>query len=53
MQRIVTAWCWTAWVLIVLLGFPIVCVVFALTALVARLKRHAAEAESAMASRPE
>ena len=32
MQRIVTAWCWTAWVLIVLLGFPIVCVVFALTA---------------------
>ena len=32
MQRIVTAWCWTAWVLIVLLGFPVVCVVFALTA---------------------
>ena len=31
-QRLVTAWCWTAWVLIVLLGFPIMCVVFALTA---------------------
>jgi len=30
--RLVTAWCWTAWVLIVLLGFPVVCVVFALTA---------------------
>jgi 1-acyl-sn-glycerol-3-phosphate acyltransferase len=32
MQRLVTAWVWTLWVLIVLLGFPIICVVFALTA---------------------
>jgi 1-acyl-sn-glycerol-3-phosphate acyltransferase len=32
MQRLVSAWVWTAWVLIVLLGFPIACVIFALTA---------------------
>jgi 1-acyl-sn-glycerol-3-phosphate acyltransferase len=32
MQRLVSAWVWTAWVLIVLLGFPIACVIFAVTA---------------------
>jgi len=32
MQRLVSAWVWTVWVLSVLLGFPIACVVFALTA---------------------
>jgi 1-acyl-sn-glycerol-3-phosphate acyltransferase len=32
MQRLVSAWVWTAWVLIVLLGFPIACVIFACTA---------------------
>src|SRR5690349_11167737 len=32
MQRLVSAWVWTAWVLIVLLGFPVACVIFAATA---------------------
>ena len=32
MQRLVTSWVWTVWVLAVLFGFPIVCVLFALTA---------------------
>ena len=32
MQRLVSAWVWTAWVLIVLLGFPFACVIFAVTA---------------------
>ena len=32
MQRLVSAWVWTAWVLIVLLGFPVACLVFACTA---------------------
>jgi 1-acyl-sn-glycerol-3-phosphate acyltransferase len=31
-QRVVTAWCWVAWILIVLLGFPVVCLLFVLTA---------------------
>jgi 1-acyl-sn-glycerol-3-phosphate acyltransferase len=32
MQRIVSAWVWTVWVLAVLVGFPIACVLFLLTA---------------------
>jgi 1-acyl-sn-glycerol-3-phosphate acyltransferase len=32
MQRLVTAWVWTLWVLAVVLGFPVVTVVFACTA---------------------
>ena len=32
MQRLVTAWVWTVWVLIVLVTFPLVCVLFACTA---------------------
>ena len=32
MQRLVTAWVWTVWVLIVLVTFPSVCVLFACTA---------------------
>jgi len=32
MQRLVTSWVWTVWVLAVLFGFPIACVLFALTA---------------------
>ena len=32
MQRLVSAWVWTVWVLSVLIGFPIACVIFALTA---------------------
>jgi len=32
MQRLVSAWVWTAWVLVVLLGFPVACVIFAVTA---------------------
>jgi 1-acyl-sn-glycerol-3-phosphate acyltransferase len=31
-RRIVSAWVWTAWVLLVLFGFPVVCVLFAFTA---------------------
>jgi 1-acyl-sn-glycerol-3-phosphate acyltransferase len=31
-QRLVTAWAWTVWVSVVLFGFPVVCVLFALTA---------------------
>jgi 1-acyl-sn-glycerol-3-phosphate acyltransferase len=33
MQRLVTAWAWTLWVLIVIATFPIVCVLFVCTAL--------------------
>jgi 1-acyl-sn-glycerol-3-phosphate acyltransferase len=32
MQRLVSAWTWTCWVLVVLVGFPCVAVVFAVTA---------------------
>lgn len=32
MQRLVTAWVWTLWVLIVLVGFPVICLVYACTA---------------------
>jgi 1-acyl-sn-glycerol-3-phosphate acyltransferase len=32
MQRLVTAWTWTAWVLLVLFGFPVVCLLFVTTA---------------------
>jgi 1-acyl-sn-glycerol-3-phosphate acyltransferase len=32
MQRLVTAWVWTLWVLIVLVAFPVICLVFACTA---------------------
>jgi 1-acyl-sn-glycerol-3-phosphate acyltransferase len=32
MQRLVTAWVWTLWVLIVLVGFPVICLVWAATA---------------------
>jgi 1-acyl-sn-glycerol-3-phosphate acyltransferase len=32
MQRLVTAWAWTLWVLIVIVGFPVITVVFACTA---------------------
>ena len=32
MQRLVTAWVWTLWVLIVLVAFPVACVLFAATA---------------------
>jgi 1-acyl-sn-glycerol-3-phosphate acyltransferase len=32
MQRLVSAWVWTVWVLSVLFGFPIACVLYALTA---------------------
>jgi 1-acyl-sn-glycerol-3-phosphate acyltransferase len=32
MQRLVTAWVWTVWVLAVLFGFPVVCLLFVLTA---------------------
>ena len=32
MRRLVTAWVWTAWVTLVLVGFPIACVLFACTA---------------------
>lgn len=32
MQRLVTAWCWTIWILIVLVTFPLLCLVFVCTA---------------------
>jgi len=32
MQRLVTAWVWVEWIVLVLIGFPIACVLFACTA---------------------
>ncbi len=32
MQRLVSAWTWSVWITLVFLGFPVACVIFALTA---------------------